>query len=119
MTEDDAGLRRRLREDLPDRGRRTAHGDGRFPVDVLLVFEDGHEIRERWDGQERWKMFVVERPSKLDYAEVDPDRSSCSTPIASNNSLGAAAESLAGGEVGLEVDGLVPGLCCRAFAFFM
>jgi hypothetical protein len=49
-------------------------GDGRFPVDVVLVFKDGEEIRETWDGQDRWKMFVVERPSKLEYAEVDPDR---------------------------------------------
>jgi len=50
------------------------HGDGKFPVDVLLVFEDGHQLRERWDGRQRWKMYVVERPSKLHYAAVDPDR---------------------------------------------
>jgi len=49
------------------------HGEGRFPVDVRLVFEDDHEIRERWDGEDRWKLIAVERPSRLDYAEVDPD----------------------------------------------
>ncbi len=49
-------------------------GGGRFPVEVLLVFEDGSEIRHSWDGQYRWKLFVEEGPAKLDYAEVDPDR---------------------------------------------
>jgi hypothetical protein len=62
------------------------HGDGKFPVDVLLVFNDGHEIRERWDGQERWKMYVVERPSKLHYAAVDPERVLLLDSDPSNNS---------------------------------
>ncbi len=48
-------------------------GGGRFPVDVLLRFEDGHEIRERWDDDLLWRLFVVERESKLEYAEVDPE----------------------------------------------
>jgi hypothetical protein len=62
------------------------HGGGRFPVEVLLVFEDGDEIRQRWDGQERWKLFVVERPSKLDYAAIDPDRVLVLDADRSNNS---------------------------------
>jgi hypothetical protein len=49
-------------------------GGGIFPVDVLLVFQDGTQVRERWDGKDRWKLFVVERPSKLKHAIVDPDR---------------------------------------------
>ena len=49
-------------------------GGGRFPVEVLMVFEDGEEIRESWDGEAHWKTFVVERPSKLEFAAVDPDR---------------------------------------------
>ena len=61
-------------------------GDGRFPVDVLLVFQDGEEIRETWDGQGRWKMFVVERSSKLEYAEVDPEHVLMLDPNQSNNS---------------------------------
>ena len=47
---------------------------GRFPVDVLLVFEDGEEMRQRWDGQARWTMITVEHPTKLARAVVDPDR---------------------------------------------
>lgn len=49
-------------------------GDGVFPVDVLLVFEDGSEERRVWDGRARWRRFVHEGPSKLDYAVVDPER---------------------------------------------
>jgi hypothetical protein len=49
-------------------------GAGTFPVDVRLVFEDGHEVREGWDGVERWRRLVVEHPARLAYAEVDPER---------------------------------------------
>ena len=49
-------------------------GGGIFPTEVLLVFEDGSEERLAWDGHDRWKTFVVEGSSKLDYAVVDPDR---------------------------------------------
>jgi hypothetical protein len=47
---------------------------GVFPVQVLLVFQDGTEVRQDWDGKDRWKLFVVERPAKLKHAIVDPDR---------------------------------------------
>jgi hypothetical protein len=50
------------------------HGSGRFPVEVLLVFEDGHEIRRVWNDDQPWKLFVAERAAKLEYAEVDPYR---------------------------------------------
>lgn len=48
--------------------------DGVFPVEVLLVFEDGSEVRQRWDGRDTWRLFVEERADRLDYAIVDPDR---------------------------------------------
>jgi hypothetical protein len=50
------------------------NGLGIFPVEVLMVFEDGTEIRRDWDGAYRWKLFVEEGPAKLDYAGVDPDQ---------------------------------------------
>jgi len=50
------------------------HGGATLPVDVLLVFEDGSELKESWDGEYRWKLFVAERPAKLKYAAVDPER---------------------------------------------
>ncbi len=49
-------------------------GTGVFPVEVLMVFEDGHEIRTRWSGEERWKLLVEEHAARLAWAEVDPDR---------------------------------------------
>lgn len=50
------------------------HGEAVFPVDVLVRFEDGSELRERWDGRDRWRLFTVERASRAVSAEVDPQR---------------------------------------------
>jgi Peptidase family M1 domain len=50
------------------------YGSATFPVTVLLSFEDGSEVRHDWDGKDRWKLYVEERPSKLRYAAVDPER---------------------------------------------
>jgi hypothetical protein len=49
-------------------------GDGEFPVEVLLVFEDGHQVREPWDGVDTWTLIAVEHAARLDYAVVDPER---------------------------------------------
>jgi hypothetical protein len=62
------------------------NGGGVFPVDVLLVFADGSEVRRRWDGRYRWQLFVEERPAKLAWAEVDPDRVLALDLYPSNNS---------------------------------
>jgi aminopeptidase N len=62
-------------------------GDGRFPVDVLMVFEDGHEIRHSWDGETHWKAFTVEYPEKLDYAVIDPERILMLDLYPNNNSM--------------------------------
>ena len=48
-------------------------GGGVFPVDILLVYDDGHESRIPWDGERRWQMLVEVRPAKLVYAAIDPD----------------------------------------------
>jgi hypothetical protein len=49
-------------------------GEGVFPVEVLMVFEDGSEVRRLWNGRERWRLFVHEGSAKLEYAVVDPER---------------------------------------------
>ena len=49
-------------------------GEGLFPVDVLVRFENGERVREHWDGRDRWKMFSYERGSRAVSAQVDPDR---------------------------------------------
>ena len=45
-----------------------------FPVDVRVLFEDGHIVTEHWDGEYRWTRFRYTRPAKVRYASVDPDR---------------------------------------------
>jgi hypothetical protein len=49
------------------------HGEGEFPVDVRVVFENKEEVRWHWDGKDRWKLFEVDRPSRAAFAEVDPE----------------------------------------------
>jgi hypothetical protein len=48
-------------------------GEGRFPVVVRIVFENKEEVRWNWDGQERWKLFEIEKPVRALFVEVDPD----------------------------------------------
>ncbi len=67
-------------------------GEGVFPVEVALVFEDGHEIRKKWAGQARWKLFVEEYSSRLEYAVVDPDRILALDVDPKNNSLQVTSE---------------------------
>ncbi len=74
------------------------HGGGVFPVDVLLVFEDGSEARIPWHGKERWKLFAEERPAKLEYAAVDPERVLLLDLETTNNSKLRKSENLAAGK---------------------
>jgi hypothetical protein len=43
-------------------------------VDVRVVFENGEEVRWRWDGRDRWKTFDAVKPVRARIAQVDPDR---------------------------------------------
>ena len=49
-------------------------GDGIFPVDVLIVFDDGETVREQWDGRAPWRVFTYERAARAVRVHVDPDR---------------------------------------------
>ncbi len=49
-------------------------GEAVFPVDVLVTLENGEQVREQWDGVDRWKAFSYERGARAATAEVDPDR---------------------------------------------
>lgn len=48
-------------------------GEVKLPVDVLIVFEDGEEFRETWDGQYRWKKYTFQKPFRIKKAIVDPE----------------------------------------------
>ncbi len=42
------------------------------PVDLLVTFDDGEVVRERWDGVERWVKYKYTRSAALRSAEIDP-----------------------------------------------
>jgi hypothetical protein len=50
------------------------NGDGIFPVDVRVTFDNNQDVRWRWDGRERWRLFEIDRPVRAVAAQVDPDR---------------------------------------------
>jgi hypothetical protein len=50
------------------------HGDGIFPVTVLVRFADGNQVRDTWDGGGRWTRFTFENRSRAVSAQVDPDQ---------------------------------------------
>lgn len=47
-------------------------GEGLFPVEIRVTFEDGTVAQEKWDGKDRWTRFRYERPSPVRSVEVDP-----------------------------------------------
>lgn len=49
-------------------------GDFVFPVDVAIRFQDGEEVREHWDGRDKWIKYDYVRTARLQSAEVDPER---------------------------------------------
>ena len=44
-----------------------------FPQEIQIVFEDGEEVRETWDGKSRWTRFEYSRPNKLKKVQIDPE----------------------------------------------
>ncbi len=79
LTKEEAEERRAEAEDSDEAGsyRTTVviqnQGTIQYPVDVLVRFTDGSEVRERWDGAYRWVRFSYERDAALDRVVVDPD----------------------------------------------
>jgi hypothetical protein len=49
-------------------------GEAFFPVDVVTTFRGGAQVRERWDGRERRRIWVYERSEQAIAAQVDPER---------------------------------------------
>jgi hypothetical protein len=50
------------------------HGDGIFPVTVLVTLANGEQRRFAWDGGGRWHRMTVEHGSRAVSAQVDPDQ---------------------------------------------
>ncbi len=66
----EAGNARRYRTTVVVR----RYGEGVFPVDVRVLLEDNQEIRWKWDGRDRWKLFEVENAVRARRVEIDPER---------------------------------------------
>ena len=43
-----------------------------FPVEISVIFEDGVEIVENWDGKDTWINYTYRKPSQVLSATVDP-----------------------------------------------
>jgi hypothetical protein len=50
------------------------HGDGIFPVTILVSLANGEQRRLAWDGGGRWHRVTVEHASRAVSAQVDPER---------------------------------------------
>jgi hypothetical protein len=48
-------------------------GELTIPVDVLVHFNNGDEVREIWDGKARSKDFVYEGMREVQWVKIDPD----------------------------------------------
>ncbi len=62
------------RRSLPDVRDRPAAGRGRLPGRRARHLRERDQVRERWDGRDRWKRFETTGTSRAVSAQVDPDR---------------------------------------------
>ena len=62
-------------------------GSMRMPLDILVQFEDGTEVIEKWDGKETLKTFSYQKTTKVECAEIDPERKIYLDKNFLNNSL--------------------------------
>ena len=46
--------------------------EGYFPVEWLITLESGKEIRSVWSTREKWKKIVLDDPSPIKHAAIDP-----------------------------------------------
>lgn len=45
-----------------------------MPVELLVTFEDGDKVREKWDGKESYRIFYYTHKTAVEKAEIDPER---------------------------------------------
>jgi hypothetical protein len=48
-------------------------GEFVIPIDVEVRFDNGDQVREHWDGQERWVRYAYQKKARVESVEVDPD----------------------------------------------
>jgi len=62
-------------------------GEITFPVEILVHFENGKEILEKWDGKSRTKTFRYNEKSAILWAKIDPFQKNFLDINLQNNSL--------------------------------
>jgi hypothetical protein len=48
-------------------------GEFIFPVDIEVKFDNGENVREHWNAQDRWIRYTYHKKAKVESVEVDPD----------------------------------------------
>lgn len=48
-------------------------GNINYPVTIQVVFADGNQILEQWDGSTRWQSFYYDYEAKVDRVVIDPE----------------------------------------------
>ena len=47
-------------------------GDFIMPVEVRILFDNGEQVLEKWDGRDRWMRYSYDKKARVTLAEVDP-----------------------------------------------
>ncbi len=63
------------------------HGDGIFPVTILVTLANGEQRRSAWDGGGRWHRVTIEHASRAVSAQIDPDQTLLLDTNFTNNSF--------------------------------
>lgn len=62
-------------------------GEIKLPIEVLIHFENGEEVKKLWDGKDRSTEFTFTSDHKIDWAIVDPEKKIDLDMNFNNNSL--------------------------------
>jgi hypothetical protein len=73
----------------------SRNGDWIFPVELLIIFEDGSTQTEQWSGEEGIKTFEFWGSSKIISAQIDPQHKISLDVDLNNNSLTLQPEPIA------------------------
>lgn len=71
-------------------------GGVRLPVVLEVKFEGQPPERHQWDGEERWHRLTLVRPTRIEWATVDPDKRLVLDVNMANNSRRATADNRTG-----------------------
>ena len=48
-------------------------GDVKLPVEVLVHFDNGDEVLEKWDGKARYRDFEYKGYRQIEWVKIDPE----------------------------------------------